>query len=35
MDWNTWCKLCGSIDAILKPDHEQEDVVRRLLEVKN
>lgn len=33
MDWNKWCKLCGSVDAILKPDHEQENVIHKLAEV--
>lgn len=34
MDWNTWCKLCGSVDAILKPDQHQEEVILKLAEVK-
>lgn len=35
MDYNTWCKLCGSVDAILKPDKDQEEVIFKLTEVKN
>jgi hypothetical protein len=34
MDYKNWCKLCGSVDAILKPDNDQEDVINKLIEVK-
>ena len=32
MDFKTWCGLCGSLEAILKLDDDQERILQQMTE---
>lgn len=32
MDFKTWCGLCGSLDAILKLDDDQEKIIHQMID---